>query len=1156
MHSARGSPPGSDDDRENWNSTDPSAHLVHFKASPRKNTTKRLDLRAASTDTEDGFVSGLLTPPSSQLLEATRTLISPPPEEVLRVANIRAGSQNSHYREFTPSLLASNRPDTTQMPKRKRSGVLMSTINSSEPLTEHDTDIPNLQGNPTHSTIIASGNVYTPNPKPRKQSKHHLRNASIQSVDSIMHSPTAISFPASLHESPSKVSMKSAFRRASKSPSKHVLIQSPHLTNPQADYIPPVPSPTRKHISFRNRSSTPIIPYEPPTERFTPPREITLSPVGYHTPKMPKSSRRKSTRPKSEPPELDLDRPVPPPSPTDDPLLLSGPTRGPHKPVRSRFTPSIASSSYDSQDEDDEQPSFSARLSLTERDDFSTDDTDMQLPIFDDLPAVPPSDGGWSESDEEEDGFDQSGEYTGKFRMVKIPTKEDPPTSGTRDRMDSWGRPLSPFPYSQHLDSSLPLADSEDDEIDAFAPLSSPTMFKNRVADETVQGTHISEDEIMGGSSPEYGQETSLPNEESHSPVADIDAYDPSPPRHTLSPCLSDIIGTMDTTQVLDTEEPELGPDVSVDSTEATETPEESLDSIDAPAESTDVPRADLSEDEEEAEEELIDRQLSLEPAVELHARETLVTPRRISEQSPQNKDELAALAGNSAEDDASSDGEDNSVDGDVVRITSADPRAAARAAAILKLHDYDCLSEDSFQHKRLARSSLSSISRKTRRKTLFDAGITKSSDSPSTRLRRRTFGGVVGDKVFIPGSPITTLPALLQEAEGTIHQFTPNKPAQTESYKAPISSINAALNEVSESIDPSNRKWTKEDWKYLDACFTEERLSVGAQLGQDEGSLSGVDEVVVEDVVDRFVLLKGGIDIVDNFGPLWTRDNLLRRVKALQRKQRSGNVAPPTPDYRRSSSSREISEVPDFTPLSRRITSKPKLPPPLSANPFDSITLTGLKPAKPIVAPQYSYLLDQAKAIEGGVVDEQVVPAKRVTEPREQPRAEAASSKVPRLKQPAPSVGKRMKGFLFSYLPTLSKDSSAKLPKDTSSARPGLPLPPPELFEKPRKPISTPARPPINRPKHPKELVQLQHPPSIQKSSIPRVAEPRRMVQLHPLPSNPSDQSTSRPRPRTSSGASVKDLVKCFEDFDDKRSHGTIGKRNGAAKSRPTWKP
>ena len=83
------------------------------------------------------------------------------------------------------------------------------------------------------------------------------------------------------------------------------------------------------------------------------------------------------------------------------------------------------------------------------------------LPVFaiPDAPEQLDSDG-WSDSD---DDFDLTGEYTGKYKMVTVPTKADPPTSGTRERMESWGRPVSPFPYSEILERSLPMSEAEED---------------------------------------------------------------------------------------------------------------------------------------------------------------------------------------------------------------------------------------------------------------------------------------------------------------------------------------------------------------------------------------------------------------------------------------------------------------------------------------------------------------------------------------------------------------------------------------------------------------------------------------------------------------------------------------------------------------------
>lgn len=63
-------------------------------------------------------------------------------------------------------------------------------------------------------------------------------------------------------------------------------------------------------------------------------------------------------------------------------------------------------------------------------------------------PAWQEGPSGWTESsDNEGSTFDQEGEYTGKFTSYAIPTKPDPPTTIQRERQEAWGRPISPFPY-------------------------------------------------------------------------------------------------------------------------------------------------------------------------------------------------------------------------------------------------------------------------------------------------------------------------------------------------------------------------------------------------------------------------------------------------------------------------------------------------------------------------------------------------------------------------------------------------------------------------------------------------------------------------------------------------------------------------------------
>jgi hypothetical protein len=68
-------------------------------------------------------------------------------------------------------------------------------------------------------------------------------------------------------------------------------------------------------------------------------------------------------------------------------------------------------------------------------------------------------------------------------------------------------------------------------------------------------------------------------------------------------------------------------------------------------------------------------------------------------------------------------------------------------------------------------------------------------------------------------------------------------------------------------------RVWTKDEWRQLDACFTDQRLDIGATLpGADEETVAPVDMVRIEDVVDRFVALMGGVEVVEKWGGAWSR--------------------------------------------------------------------------------------------------------------------------------------------------------------------------------------------------------------------------------------------------------------------------------------------
>lgn len=281
----------------------------------------------------------------------------------------------------------------------------------------------------------------------------------------------------------------------------------------------------------------------------------------------------------------------------------------------------------------------------------------------------------------------------------------------------------------------------------------------------------------------------------------------------------------------------------------------------------------------------------------------------------------------------------------------------------------------------------------------------------------------------------------------------------------------------------------------------------------------------------------------------------------ALQKKQRAGKGAPPTPSGRFGSVA--LSEVPDFTPLPSRQSS---MQPGLERNGSASFFSKPPVPAS-LLAPRYSHLLDEAVAIsrnESGWTSTStpvayrsasvpVAEQREISLPPQSPAtAQRAESEVPTASTaadtssadipPSQSITSRMKGFFFSYLPRASK-ARAQPKTAPKPAHPGLPIPPPEVFQKPRGPIATPVSKPPNKPTHPKDLVQLQHAPPPKPSRIPRPAQqpPRRLVELHHVP--PPEPSEGRPRSalsmldRRSSSGSVKDLVKGFESLEKQQA-------------------
>ncbi|KAI0065311.1 hypothetical protein BV25DRAFT_1822469 [Artomyces pyxidatus] len=1145
----------------------------HSKSSPVKRSTTGI-LAPQYNTPNDVFTTGLLTPQPSQLgivADAAKTLISPPPEEdeVRPVSrqlplHARAGS------EPVTSLNYLQRAGPSS--KRKRTAPLASALEEEE--IDHGQQLPDV----------------TPNPKPRKQKRRARFDDS--SDDEGETSETARKRRAGSEGVRQKrqshaVSPSNSGSRRAKSPSptkasrrSPSLLKSPHGHNVNADYIPPLPSHSRHLISSRARSSTPIPVYEPPAERFTPPREVLVTPSRSTAPRVSKSSKRKtdgSARKvlklviKTEPPEIDLSKPAPPPSPTDDPLLLHGRLRRrsamrSSPMINSRVTPPLDSTPPGP----GSRPSPIARSQL----DFSfvpmpESDDAPEEPVFDLAGAV---DDPWSASDDDEEQFEEAGEYTGKFRMTSVPTKMDPPTSNTRERMEHWGRPISPFPLKRAKITSVPEQEDEDEEMeDVQEPVAGSSGGGGATQEADAQDLDTSHEAI---DQPEQidalDEQVAMDQDED-----EVGPQSPEPDmqnRRTRSHSEESDGGRRETSPLVYS-----APDANSDSEsqrEAGRHRDNSLDRQDersqtspkrSPSPRSSQPRGMSAEEEQEA--VVIHREPSVEPQNGEGREDDPVVVEEEDEPMVEVEDEV--------NEEREGDSSDDESDLSMVKIVSDDPWAAARAAAILKEHDWDLIPK--VERKRPSSHTVDALMRNARRAGVASAGVSKSSPS-----RRRSVGLVVGERVIMPGTPSMTLPQLLHEAEseligsgesvrGTPTRFIPPTP---HAFRTPSPALGRQYEPSGSTVvidTDGPRDWTKDDWKILDACFTDARLEIGERWGGENGVLGDVDLVALDDVVDRFVELMGGPDVITALGPSWTRADLLTRARALQKKQRSGEVAPPTPSLRSTSVSSSTPTVPDFTPVhpARRL-GHPMSQPKLSAPAFASHAVFSEKPKLPpsLMAPRYSHLMAEAVTVNRSDISK-TRPSSAGTSDNTRSSTSSSDSSPPtwqteptRQESPA-TVGSRVKGFFFSYLPTLSKSKPG--PKLREPARPGLPLPPPEILEKPRGPVNTPVREPAPKPPHPKEVVNLHHAPVLP-SKIPQLPrqKPQRLVDLRPVSPVPEPTPAVQiPKGRRSSGGSVKDLVNSFEELDRSkavekealqlRRQKSVGRLAGAGK--PAWR-
>ena len=288
---------------------------------------------------------------------------------------------------------------------------------------------------------------------------------------------------------------------------------------------------------------------------------------------------------------------------------------------------------------------------------------------------------GWTESsDNEEPKFDQEGEYTGKFASYVIPTKPDPPTTIQKERQEVWGRPISPFPYPTNRKSrwSSPLTPAETQEDSQTEtqeleeePGKQPAL---EVADLTMT-PHDTEGEQLFGSDQNTAQEGTTASSNATAvrqalipvavqPIFNFDGL--SSPDHSYE---TPVRPPKEKPVPFITFFPKKSSTASSSKSLKTPFPPPQRSFIfNSPARNV----ADLERDEES----FVDRALSQAPEEEEEDGDAIELSQRVH-----HLQQLEALEENTEGED-----DEDAIDLSVIKISSEDPMAAAKAAAILKL--------------------------------------------------------------------------------------------------------------------------------------------------------------------------------------------------------------------------------------------------------------------------------------------------------------------------------------------------------------------------------------------------------------------------------------------------------------------------------------
>ncbi|KAI5124349.1 hypothetical protein M0805_008956 [Coniferiporia weirii] len=1171
-------------------------------SSARKENTPTPSRQGGSMDnTEFDRIFG--SPSSAALLTAEgdrpQLMLSPPPEEELRYMR-RSNNEPSSASKPLASSVRSNQPPQephSSSSKRKRTNAAGRGSPAGSP-----------QGLPSAQE---QGNaLHTPNPRLRKQGRH----AGLSLSPTAAFNPRGDARLLAQDGSPSSRETISAHRvedalamsptRKSHGKAKVLVPQSPHAANPSADYIPPsLLTVTSSGVSVRRRSVTPIPPYEPPKERYTPPREIIGTPIAERKPARRAAAARKKRpqgkgdkpvsqlRIKTEPPEINLKSLPPPASPSEDPILLVGPpavrVHRPSTPPRvsnratslvdfemdldlpgneqrntSRSVPLISPSPIRSESSippvfdftgmDDDAGGVNNGWTDSSSDDGFGGGPANEVSFGGDFGAGV-ADDGWSDSDsgnegEEEEPSMGEGDFTGKFLAFKVPTKLDPPTSETLERMEEWGRPISPHPKRLSLGKT-----GKEDTGEAVEDGLSG------VEDELV----LSKDQATRDEGEEIGEKR--PGYEDKRgrrlTLSELEAvkFGPKklPPKHKDG----------EQEKSIEQEDSLCNQDSSIEQDESMETEasieDEVLDKepavLDNHSGSNEEINQSLLEGHDD-EKDAISGQLGDTPHGEVG--QVLLDP----EVSVPPNGNLSGCETDVATDELESDSDEGAGDLSVIKIMSDDPMAAARAAAILKMHDYDM------------------VARKLKRRRTATDGVSKPYSTPQKMQvwRRRTIAGLTAEAHITDN---VALPELLEKAEQELR----SSPARSRSGSVAPSSFGSPSRTAHRELQrPASgpREWTKADWKSLDSCFTDERYDLAEEQGLEAGCLASVDNVVFENVVNRFVELSGGAEVVESHGPSWTSEKLLNRVRALCKRQRSGDGAPPTPEvYSRFATPSRYSTlspsssmvVPDFTPVTTsriRLYEKASLPTPSSEPFFKTPYLTSTMPAR------HSRLRQEVTSSAPGTPQSKSAlglfgfstPTMAVQD--DDSDDESVAQEVETMLTPntarmqrqtkSGNAVKRSLNYISSWLkPDMFK---SKEEQRKGQQFPGLPVPPSDVLSRPRGPVETPAPKPPPKIIPPKELVTLQQAPLPQPSNIPKVSKPQRLVDLQHIPTPQPKPAPAKTISRRSSTASVRDLVKEFEQMDEVkvkavpprvaelRKMASVGSLK--SKGKPVWRP